>query len=288
MSNILVTGFTGNTGQEVAKKLKVKNASILCAVRHPENALKKYGEQNYVHLDYSRHETFEPALLGIDRIFLMYPPETLLSDFHAFIHKSQEIGIRHIVYLSVKDAQRLPFIPHFKNERAIARSGIPYTFLRAGYFMQNLNLFMLDEIIKNDRIYVPAGRGKTSFTDVRDIAEIAARSLTESAAHLGKKYALTGSQAIDFYEVARTMTTIIGRPISYSQPSTQEFKTYMLAKGLESKYINVVSGIHFITKIGLAKGITDVYSNITHKQPTGIETYIKDYQASFTPEESIS
>jgi uncharacterized protein YbjT (DUF2867 family) len=282
MSNILVTGFTGNTGQEVAKKLIAKGSSIICAVRSPQKAAGLYGEKyNYVELDFTRHETFGPALAGIDRIFLMFPPETDFADFHAFIRKAKEKNIRHIVYLSVKDVQYMPFIPHYKNEKEITRSGIPFTFLRAGYFMQNLNLFLLDEILKNDRIYVPAGKGKTSFTDVRDIAEVAARALTEQESHYGKKYALTGNQAIDFYEVANIMSSTLGRPIHYSNPSVKEFKAYMLAKGLDPKYINVVAALHVVTKIGLAKGITDVYARITGAAPTGIETYLEDYKGSF-------
>ncbi|MDQ0193355.1 SDR family oxidoreductase [Paenibacillus wynnii] len=257
--SILVTGFTGNTGQEVAKKLVSKGASIVCAVRNPEKAKSLFGaDYNYVELDFTRHETFDTALERIERIFLIFPTETQFSDFHAFIRKAKEKNIRHIAYLSVKDVQFMPFIPHYKNEKEIIKCGITYTFLRAGYFMQNLNLFLLDEILHNDRIYVPAGGGKTSFTDMRDIAEIAARSLTEQESHFGKKYPLTGNQAIDFYEVARLMTSELGRPIQYSNPTTKEFKAYMLAKG-----------------------ITDIYHKITNEQPTGIKTYIEDYRETF-------
>ena len=280
--SILVTGFTGNTGQEVAKKLITKGASIHCAVRNPEKAQSQYGSDfTYAELDYSRHETFDNALEGIERIFLMFPPETLFSDFHAFIRKAKEKKIRHIAYLSVKDVQFMPFIPHYKNEKEIISSGIPYTFLRAGYFMQNLNLFLLDEILHNDRIYVPAGKGKTSFTDVRDIAEIASLSLTEQDTHFGKKYALTGNQAIDFYEVAQMMTAVLGRKITYSNPTAQEFKAYMLAKGLDPKYINVVTALHMVTKIGLAKGVTDIYRKITKQKPTVTQAYLEDYKEFF-------
>jgi len=283
MGTILVTGFTGNTGREVANKLRLKEASIVCAVRKPDQARQHYGDSyEYATLDYSRHETFDTALRGIERIFLMYPPETEFSDFHAFIGKAKEKGIRHIAYLSVKDAQYMPFIPHYKNEKEIARSGVPYTFLRAGYFMQNLNLFLLDEILANDRIYVPAGKGKTSFTDVRDIAEIAALSLTEQDKHYGKKYALTGSQALDFHQVAMLMSSIVGRPIHYSNPTVREFKDFMLAKGLDAKYINVVAGLHMVTKIGLAKGIKDTYYRLTKEQPTRLEAYLEDYKALFS------
>jgi len=279
MKHILVTGFTGNVGHEVALHLKQRQAPLRCAVRDVEKARHAHGSEfEYVRLDFQHPETFESALAGIDRVFLMYPPETAFEPFHMFIRKAKEMGVRHIVYLSVKDVQYIPFIPHHKNERAIRRSGIPYTFLRAGYFMQNLNLFLLDELREQDRIYVPAGKGKTSFVDVRDVAEIGARALTEGERHVGCKHVLTGDQAMDFFEVAQLMTKILGRPIHYANPSAKEFKTYLLAKGLPEDYLNVVIGLHLVTKIGFAKGITNKYRTLTGSDPIRLEQYLRDYK----------
>ncbi|GGI46535.1 NmrA family transcriptional regulator [Paenibacillus marchantiophytorum] len=238
-----------------------------------------YGEHiTYAELNYQKHETFDSVLLGVDRIFLMFPPETNLADYHAFIHKAKEKGIKHIVYLSVKDVQFLPFIPHHKNEKAIVQTGIPYTFLRAGYFMQNLNMFLLDEIVRNDRIFVPTGKGKTSFIDVRDIAEVAACSLAEGGVHKHQKYALTGNRALDFYQIADMMSYILKRPITYTNPSIKFFRTYMINKGINPAYVNVVTGIHIPTKLGLAKGITNTFTSITGQEPFQIEQYLQDYK----------
>lgn len=279
MKKILVTGFTGNTGHEVALHLQRLGEEFVCAVRDINKAKAKFREEfQYTTLDYDKTETFETALTGVDRIFLMFPPETKYEPFHAFIQLASEKKIKHLVYLSVKDVQYMPFIPHYKNEKAIAGTGIPYTFLRAGYFMQNLNLFLLDELKQQDRIYVPAGKGKTSFTNVQDIAEIAALALKEGGKHLNQKYALTGSESVDFYEVARRMTAELGRTITYSNPSAKEFKRYMLTKNLPKDYLNVVIGLHFVTKIGLAGGRTDMYTDITGKPPTQLNQYLHDYR----------
>lgn len=52
---------------------------------------------------------------------------------------------------------------------------------------------------------------------------------------------------------------------------------FMISNGVDKNFINVVVGIHFPTKFGLAKGITQDYIRITGKQPTKIKTYIEDY-----------
>lgn len=279
MGKILVTGSTGNVGKEIAKALRQKNAPLTCAVRDVQKAEERCGEAiDYVRLDYQDESTFEPALEGVDRIFLMFPPETPFAAFHSFIAKAREKYVKHIVYLSVKDVQYMPFIPHYKNEKYIKRTGMAYTFLRAGYFMQNLNMFLLDELQLHQRIYVPAGKGKTSFTDIRNIAEIGAMSLTEGGKHLNQKYTITGHQSLTFMDVAQMMSLELNKNIVYSDPPAKEFKSYMLAKGLPSGYINVVIGLHMATKVGLAGGITPTFTKVTGKQPIRMEQYLKDYR----------
>lgn len=280
MGKILVTGITGNVGREVAEALKKENALMVCGARNVEKAQKQFqGEYEFVALDFVNRETFDRSLEGVDRVFLNYPPETPFDDFHAFIYRAKEKGVRHITYLSVKDVQFLPFVPHHKNEKVIVQSGIPYTFLRVGYFTQNLNMFLLDELVKHDRIYVPCGKGKTSFIDLRDIGVVATITLLNQNKHQNKKYVLTGNKALDFYEVADIMTRVLGRKIVYSNPSLKEFKSYMLQKGYESKYVNLVGGLHTFTKLGMAKGIKPDFKQITGRNPRTVEEYVKDYKA---------
>ena len=275
---VLVTGFTGNSGYEVAQSLKSKGIPFKCAVRNVEKAVKRYGnEYEFVQLDFADKATFATALQEINQLFLMYPPGANLQ-FAAFLKEAKKMGVRHIAYLSVKDVQFLPFIHHFKNERLIKKLGIPYTFIRAGYFMQNLNDFLCEEIKERQRIFVPAGNGKTSFVDVRDLAEVVSLSFQDPQLHENKAYTITGEQALDFSQVAEKMTVILGKPISYTNPSPKDFKQFMLSQGKDKGFINVVIGIHFPTKLGLAKGVSSDYQKLTGKKPIIIETYIHDYQ----------
>lgn len=278
---ILVTGFNGKVGFEVAERLKKDQLPITCAVRNVEKAKMKYGNSyKFVELDFSRPETFGRALAGVDRIFLMYPPGENIQ-FERFIRMAKEVGVQHIVYLSLKDVQYMPFIHHFKNEKLIKRYGIPYTFVRAGYFMQNLNDFLFKEIKERKRIFVPAGKGKTSFVDTRDLAEIAAISLSDIGAHRNRNYVITGDEALDFYEVADIMSEAMKVKIKYSNPSVKEFKAHMLASGVDEAFINVVVGIHFPTKLGMASGIKYDFEKVTGRKPIKMKQYIEDYKENW-------
>jgi uncharacterized protein YbjT (DUF2867 family) len=275
---ILVTGFNGKIGFEVARRAKEINLQIVCAVRDVEKAKQRYGDDfEFVCLDFSKPETFQEALIGVDKVFLMYPPGDNIQ-FASFIKKAMDQAIQHIVYLSLKDVQFLPFVHHLKNEKLIKKSNIPYTFLRAGYFMQNLNDFLQKEIKERQRIFVPAGNGKTSFVDARDIAEIAVLSLENSKQHRFQNYVITGDEALDFFEVAKIMSEVLNKDIQYTNPSVKEFKDFMISHGENGEFINVVVGVHFPTKLGFAKGIKHDFEKVMNKKPTKIRKYIEEYK----------
>lgn len=278
---ILVTGFSGKVGFEVARKLEEANLPFVCAVRDVPKAKAQYGDRFiFVPLDLSKPDTFAGALDGIDKLFLMYPPGENLK-FARFIESAKALGVNHIVYLSLKDVQMMPFVPHYKNEKLIKKSGVPYTFLRAGYFMQNLQDFLLKEIKANQRIFVPAGKGKTSFVDARDIAEIAVLAFKNTAEFAGQKPVITGNEAWDFYDVAKMMTEELGESYTYANPTVKEFKKYMVGSGADEAFINVVVGVHFPTKLGLAGGIKLDYEKLMGKAPTTMRQYLKDHREKF-------
>jgi len=278
---ILVTGFTGKVGLQVANYLKSIDIPILCGVRNVERAKAKFGDiYEYVSLDFSDPTTFDGALENIDRIFLMYPPGENLQ-FDTFLEKAKDKEIKHITYLSLKDVQFMPFIHHYKMEKLIKSYNIPYTFVRAGYFMQNLNDFLCKEIKERQRIFVPAGKGKTSFVDTRDLAEISALTLVNEVKHKNQIYAVTGNEALDFFDVASIMTEVLGVKIEYTNPSVKEFREYMKKIGEDEGFVNVVVGVHMPTKLGLAKGIKHDYEKVTGKTPTNIRKYMEDFKESW-------
>ena len=61
--------------------------------------------------------------------------------------------------------EKNPVVPHRKIEDMIRYSGIAYTFLRPGFFMQNLNTTHRDAILVRNELYMPVGKAKTSFID---------------------------------------------------------------------------------------------------------------------------
>lgn len=222
--------------------------------------------------------TFEKALEGVDRIFLIRPP--ILNkpeDLYPFIDAAKKANIRHIVFVSLLGVERNPFPPHYKIEKYIVKSGIPYTFLRPSFFMQNLNTTHQEDIKEHNDIFLSAGQATVSFVDTRDIGEAAAHVLLKPDQHIGQGYDLTGPEALTYEEAARLFTKVLGRKITYSSPSVWKFRKVMLSRGLPKGFVNVMAVLYLTTRFGMAKKVTTELDTLLGRKPATLEQFISDY-----------
>jgi uncharacterized protein YbjT (DUF2867 family) len=105
---------------------------------------------------------------------------------------------------------------HRQEEKIIEESGIPFTFLRPGTFVQNFVNYFGQTIRTQNAFHLPAGDGKVSFIDARDIAAVSVQILTSNnQQHIGKAYAITGQEAISYRQAAEILSKEIGKRISY-------------------------------------------------------------------------
>ena len=282
---ILVTGATGNVGREIVKLLADAGHSVRAAVSSEESA-KKLPRTGIEHslFDFGNPSTYPRSFAGVDRLFLMRPPA--ITDIKHIIKPvidyAGKVGVKQIVFLSLMGAEKNRALPHAKVETFLHASGLPYTFLRCGFFMQNLSTTHRQEICDNNDIFVPAGHGKTAFVDVRDIAEVAVKTLTESG-HENKAYPLTGSEALSYFEVADLFSQVLGRTITYSNPAPLRFAWRMKQQGHSVSYISVVTTIYLTTRIGLAQTIAPEMAQLLGRPPIRMQQFIADHAELWSP-----
>lgn len=277
---VLITGATGNVGLEVANTIADKGIRVFVGVRNvPKSASLFKNGVELREFDFEKPETYSLALQGIDKIFLVRPPAISDVKKHIipFLEEARKQGVLQVVFLSLLGAEKNIVVPHYKIEQHLISCGMSYTFLRAGFFMQNLITTHLNEIRLDNEIVVPAGQGKTSFIDVRDIAAVGALTLTEPG-HENKAYDLTGKEALDYYQVADMLTDVLGRSITYRNPSLMSFYRRMRARGIEAAFVLVMLGIYTTTKLGMAQRITMDVQKLLGREPITMPNFIKDFK----------
>jgi len=284
-SHILVTGAPGNVGTEVVRELQRKGVPFRVGAYHTSAAASQFGATtDIVPFDFLNPGTFEKAFEGIERMFLVRPPalSNVERDIAPAIQAAVRAGVKHVVFLSIQGVENNRVVPHYKIEQAILKAGPQYTFLRASFFMQNLSTTHASEIRDHNEIAVPVGKARTSFIDARDIVAVAACTLTEEG-HGNQCYTLTGSEALNYDEVAAKLSASLGRTIHYSHPSPLGFIWRQLKAGRALPYTLVMTALYTITRLGNASTVTTDTEHVLGRMPIRFDQYALDYRRSWEP-----
>jgi uncharacterized protein YbjT (DUF2867 family) len=280
MPTILVTGASGTVGREVAKRLAERGAPARLALRDPSRGVEGADALERARFDFHDPSGFEGALRGVDRVFLLRPPQLadVRRDFDPFLVAMLQAEVKRVVFLSVRGAERNPLLPHRRIEKALERSGLAWTHLRPNDWMQNFATVHRDDIRTRGEIWAPAGKGRASFVDARDVAEAAAAVLTEEG-HGGRAYPLTGGEELDLDEVAALLSQVLGRRVSYRNPGVVAFLRHVRAAGRPLSLGLVMTGVYTIARLGLAAGVSPELERLTGRPPTPFRSFAEDHAA---------
>ncbi len=270
---ILITGAEGNVGSCVVKELQALGVPYMVGSYNP----RANQDVEVRKLDFTDQTTFAAALNGIKQIFLMRPPAlaNVKKYFHPFIDECKAVGVEQIVFLSLQGAENNSFTPHHKIEKYIQEVGLPYTFVRPSFFMQNLTTTHLKEIHAGE-IYVPAGQGKTNFVDVRDIGTVIAKVLAEKDEHLNKAYEITGSESFSYSEIAEILSQKLGTTITYKSPNPLAFLYRKVRSGVKFDFAFIMLALYTVARLGKADHASNDFEKLTKHKPISFEQCVDD------------
>lgn len=278
---ICITGAGGTVGKEVVKQLELAKVPFRAAYFSKEKmeaALAK--GMDAVTIDYNRPDTLREAFQGCEKLFLLGPNALNQTQLELnAVEAAKTVGIKYIVKQSVMGSQAKDFslaLVHRPVEKAIEASGMAWTFLRPNSFMQNVVTFMSETIQAESAFYSASGDAKISHVDVRDIAAVAVKALTETT-HAGQAYTLTGPDALTYDELANELSKVLGRSISHISLSPSDLKHGMLAEGMPEAIAERMLDLERYYREDKASRITNDIKQVTGQAPIRFAQYTRDY-----------
>lgn len=273
MSNkILVLGATGNVGSHLVKTLIAKGETVKAATRSG----KAVDGADGVAFDFADPSGLANAFEGVDRAYIMLPggsvavKELLLPVVEAAIARKVKIVFQSVLGVDADDS-----IPYRQIELQIEKSGVPYVILRPNWFSDNFHTFWKAGLA-HGQIALPAGDGKTSFIDARDIAESAAAALTSNRFD-GQAFNLTGPEALGYADAATILSGVIGKPVTYNAISDDTFVGILTGVGVPADYAELLASIFHPVREGWTAAVTPDVETLTGKAARSLATYASDY-----------
>lgn len=182
MTPILVTGGTGTLGRLVTPLLAAAGGTVRLLSRQPHEPVDGV---DYVVGDLVKGEGLDAAVDGAEIVVHLAggPKGDAEATANLVRAASDAGGVRHLVYISVIGADRVPlgwFGAKADAERAVSGSGLPWTTLRAAQF-HDLVLTVVAKLAKSPVVPVPGGL-RFQPVDARDVADrLVALALGEPA-----------------------------------------------------------------------------------------------------------
>ncbi|MGW1713633.1 NAD(P)H-binding protein [Streptomyces sp. NPDC002156] len=254
---VLITAATGNIGPHAATHLLRAGARVRALVLKDDPGIARLPQDVELHYgDLADPDSLDPALEGADAVFWMWPFFTLNVETAPAVLKKIEQQVRRIALVSSVGVH-IGLEPvdnncHAYLEKLIERTSLEWTFLRTTGFMANA-LGFAAQIRGGDLVRFPYGAAARTPVHESDLAAVGARVLTEGG-HGGRKYLVSGPEALTQEEQAQIIGEVIGRSVRWEDVHAREARRQMVATGWPPSY---------------ADGALDYFAMLTEKPEVG-------------------
>jgi len=274
---ILVTGANGTTGSEVTRQLVASGRPVRAFLRSRAKAatLPKSGVEIALG-SFEDVASLDAAMKGVKAVYLISfdGPDQLALQANV-IEAARRASVRMIARLSASSAD--PESPdvlianHGKGDRQLARSGLGHVLIRPQWFDQNFLTYCPGGFIR-----LPAGEARLPFIDVRDIAAVAIKALTEPG-HDGKAYVLTGPEALSHAEVAAILSQATGKRFVYEDIAPEAYRRQLIEQGASALYADLILNLFERMRRRGSAEIHDDVRKVLGRPAIGFRRFAEDY-----------
>lgn len=275
---MLVTGATGKLGSKIVEALlKVVPVNQLAvSVRNPEKAEGLQARGVDVRKgDFDYPETLDAAFAGVDRLLIISADgdnETRIRQHANAIAAAERAGVKFIAYTSIanaKESENLLAPTHKATEEAIMKTGIPYSFLRNNWYLEN-EISSIQGVLAGAPWVTSAGNGKVGWALQQDYAEAAVAVLTGNG-HENTIYELSG-KLLTQEEFVSALGNVLGKEVPVQQVDDKTYANIMKGAGVPDFLIPFLVEI----QTGIREGTLEVESNDFEKLLGRSATSISD------------
>lgn len=260
---LLVTGATGKLGSKVVETLlkTVPADQLAVSVRNPEKAEGMRARGVEVRQgDFDQPETLDAAFAGIDRLLIISADgdnEARIRQHTNAVAAAERAQVKFIAYTSIgnaRDSKMFLAPPHQAAEEAILKTGIPYSFLRNNWYLEN-EIPSIQGVMAGAPWVTSAGTGKIGWALQQDYAEAAASVLAGNG-HENTVYELSG-KLLTQEEFAAALGTVLGKEVAVQQVDDETYAEIMKGAGVPEFLLPFLVTI----QQGIREGELEVESN---------------------------
>ncbi|MGE6632184.1 SDR family oxidoreductase [Bacillus sp. NPDC077027] len=276
---LLVTGATGQLGSLVVEHLlkKVPVENIVVSVRDPKKAehLKEAGIE-VRQGDFHHPESLVSTFKGIDRLLIISTADgDRVKQHTAAVNAAKEANVQLIAYTSVVNATKSQLVlaqDHAKTEEVILASGIPYSFLRNNWYLEN-EADIIQASLNAAPFLTPIGDGKVGWATRRDYAEAAANVLAGEG-HENTVYELSGP-LLTHDELAVIIREVSGKDITVQHVDVETYGDILANNGVPQEAVPFVKAIQSGIREGALAVESSDFEKILEHQLTPLQEGIR-------------
>ncbi len=258
---IVVTGATGQLGRGVVEALLargVEPGDVLATGRRTE-ALADLAERGVrtQRLDFS--DVDGSVFSAGDVVLLVSGSEVgqRVDQHRAVVDAAKAAGVAHLAYTSAPAADDTDLVlapEHKATEEVIRGSGLPFTFLRNGWYTENYRQ-SFDQAAATGVVLDSVGDGRVASAPRQEYAEAAAVVLQSAArgetTYAGTVLELSGDTAWTFDDLAAAFAATLGRDVERRSLSPEEHQQALVGFGLDEGTAGFVVALDQNIRAGL-------------------------------------
>lgn len=242
MGKIIVTGASGHLGTAAIRhliNLGTPAGDIVGIVRDKAKAseIAQLGVE-LRHGDYDDASTLPAAFEGGEKLLFVSASSmdnTLRIRQHAaVVEAARNAGVQHIAYTGIAFPEQMTTgleNVHLATEYMLRTTGIAYTFLRNGFYVDLLVNEGTPHVAAAGSVISAAPAGKMNYVTRDNLARAAAVVLTGEG-HANRIYELTSPQPFSYDEYAAVLAEVSGKPVAHKALPAPEAVTALASAGV--------------------------------------------------------